>query len=578
MKSIRTGPRSGRARLPAWIVAIAMMIAALLVPGVAPVAPRTAWAADPVAATITSVDPVELTTDSLRLTPHSPYLVFKIRSTEVVDTPRVQVNEVLVYVNDVLLVVSRAVYQATPGTYPVEREINLRNDNPTHVGFFASPGVLRIRLVTTYYVTYDTNFQPTSSNEFQIPIVAAGPPPPAAPRILTTAIYPHSPNRAQIRWQDNSSNETGFEIERIITVGDTRAGGKAATVAAPSDGLFLRYAVVGPDVTVFTDKKAFPLSTVSYRVRALLGAVASDASPSATLVTPSPKACRRPSFDLWSGMVRFRDPGDKNQYRMELRRRGSRVVGDVFRDPGNGDPVGRFIGTTSVASPVLEGSIRFTDDEALPTELPGQPLFLPDTRYLLRLTLLTQGGAAYREMSAAVIAPWAAPSSTQELALADRMGVLSVGPFDAGDVPPSWALAEICMKGGASPKKVGPKGTVVFSLALENGGECGIGSGRLALQLAARGGDIVSVESGRGELVSQSALAALVSLPTLGPTEVSGTQRDLLFITVEVTSAVGGTVELDADVFDVIDPTLRTAQLPAAIVVPATRTFAVSVR
>jgi len=55
-----------------------------------------------------------------------------------------------------------------------------------------------------------------------------------------------------LSWTDNSDNESGFEIQRLI-----------------EDGEFQRIGIVAGNVTSFTDRTADPNLSYTYRVRAI---------------------------------------------------------------------------------------------------------------------------------------------------------------------------------------------------------------------------------------------------------------------------------------------------------------------
>lgn len=80
--------------------------------------------------------------------------------------------------------------------------------------------------------------------------VTAGSPPPAAPSLAKAEAI--SSKRINLKWQDNSSNEAGFEIDYKIG-----AGGTYATLAT-----------VGPNVTTYQATTLSPGTTYYYRVRA----------------------------------------------------------------------------------------------------------------------------------------------------------------------------------------------------------------------------------------------------------------------------------------------------------------------
>jgi fibronectin type 3 domain-containing protein len=76
--------------------------------------------------------------------------------------------------------------------------------------------------------------------------------PPNAPTNLRYTRLLH--NLVDLAWNDNSSNETSFELER-----------------ADGGGLFNLIATLGPDTTTFTDAPLQPSSVYSYRVRSVSG-------------------------------------------------------------------------------------------------------------------------------------------------------------------------------------------------------------------------------------------------------------------------------------------------------------------
>ncbi len=428
--------------------------------------------------------------------------------------------------------------------------------------------------------SHPTRSSPPLSLRFQSG--CRGDPLPAAPSDLRTSVYPHLPTKVRLDWKDNTTNESGFEIERMITVGDTTTDAAASHAkASEGDGVFQPYASVGKGITSFIDKKAYPGSKVEYRVRAKVGATNSSASPVATAITPPPKACRRPSFDLWSGGVRFADPKGENRYLLVLKARGNRLSGWVYRetidDWEEDEPqlglCGWFNGLTPPSSNLLVGTIVFTNDAPIAAD-DLHPAYQLNTPYTMRLQLATEGRFAYQEIADGSIEPAGASLFAEPLSGSPARAKASKFLY----YPQPWALAEICLKGSALPRQPAPNDTVAFSIALQNGGSCGIGNGRLALRLAARGGTIATVTPGRGAIMSVTDSAALISLPTLGPTGTNATLRDAILIAVFATAPSGGTVELDAEVYDIASLNERRALLPVGIVVPALRTFAVTVK
>jgi hypothetical protein len=92
---------------------------------------------------------------------------------------------------------------------------------------------------------------------------------PPAPAGLVAAAP--SPTSVNLIWQDTSTTEDGFQIER-------RGG---------SDGSFSQIAVVGPNATHYSDTSALPNTAYAYRVRAFNSTGASTFSAEAAVVTPS---------------------------------------------------------------------------------------------------------------------------------------------------------------------------------------------------------------------------------------------------------------------------------------------------
>jgi hypothetical protein len=85
---------------------------------------------------------------------------------------------------------------------------------------------------------------------------------PAAPSTLTATVPANVNGRVNLAWKDNSTTETGFEVERSTS----------ATTG------FTRIATVGANVIAFADTAAPRRTTVFYRVRAVNAAGASGYS------------------------------------------------------------------------------------------------------------------------------------------------------------------------------------------------------------------------------------------------------------------------------------------------------------
>lgn len=105
------------------------------------------------------------------------------------------------------------------------------------------------------------------SSEARASTPATGPP--AAPSNLNVSLV--SPRRIDLRWQDMSGDETGFQIERMT------AAMNWTVIATPGTG-----------VTTYSDAGVNPSATYSYRVRAFNSAGHSPYSNVATMFTMVP--------------------------------------------------------------------------------------------------------------------------------------------------------------------------------------------------------------------------------------------------------------------------------------------------
>ncbi|MDX1748204.1 MAG: hypothetical protein R3324_19895, partial [Halobacteriales archaeon] len=109
--------------------------------------------------------------------------------------------------------------------------------------------------------------------------------PPTAPSDVTS--FAHGPERVRVSWTDNSSTETGFEVQRSL-----QAGGGFETVASTP-----------ADTTEFVDETVQAETTYRYRVRAMgAGGTSSDFSEGAAVTTlpppnpASPFECERQGY------------------------------------------------------------------------------------------------------------------------------------------------------------------------------------------------------------------------------------------------------------------------------------------
>jgi hypothetical protein len=108
---------------------------------------------------------------------------------------------------------------------------------------------------------------------------AGATPPPSAPSNLTVGVNASSPSSAiDVRWSDNSSNESNFLVERS------------------TDGFnFTQVASLGANVTAFTNSGLAASTTYTYRVRASNGGGFSAYSDVASATTSAPPPPTVPS-------------------------------------------------------------------------------------------------------------------------------------------------------------------------------------------------------------------------------------------------------------------------------------------
>jgi predicted phage tail protein len=129
-----------------------------------------------------------------------------------------------------------------------------------------APGILKWN--TTYYwrVNARNSFDGTSSwSRYRYFKTAAGPPPDAPSNLVATPI---SSYRIFLSWQDNSSEETGFKIERKT-----------------GSGSYSQIATVGANVTSYSNTLASANTTYYYRVRAYKGTLNSNCCEEASATT-----------------------------------------------------------------------------------------------------------------------------------------------------------------------------------------------------------------------------------------------------------------------------------------------------
>ncbi len=125
-----------------------------------------------------------------------------------------------------------------------------------------SAGVQVVRVV---WDAVGTSGYAGNLNWLKLTAAATAPGVPAAPSGLTAT---DSPTQVNLTWTDNSSNETGFVIER-----------------AANGGAFQVIATVGPGVTAYADASAWASTSYTYRVGATGSAGNSASSNLATVTT-----------------------------------------------------------------------------------------------------------------------------------------------------------------------------------------------------------------------------------------------------------------------------------------------------
>jgi titin len=139
----------------------------------------------------------------------------------------------------------------------------------TNFYYDIAPGILNWN--TTYYwrVNARNSFGSTSSwSSYRYFKTAVGPPPNAPSNLVATPI---SSSRIDLTWQDNSSDETGFKIERKT-----------------GSGSYFQIATVGADVTSYSNTFLSAGTTYYYRVRAYKGTLNSDYCEEASATTLPP--------------------------------------------------------------------------------------------------------------------------------------------------------------------------------------------------------------------------------------------------------------------------------------------------
>jgi hypothetical protein len=118
-------------------------------------------------------------------------------------------------------------------------------------------GVLNWNTVYYWRVNASNSYDSTSSwSRYRYFRTAVGPPPEAPSGLIADAV---SSSQIDLTWQDNSSDEAGFKIER-----------------GTGSGAYSQIATVGADVTSYSNTRLSANTEYYYRVRAYKGTINSD--------------------------------------------------------------------------------------------------------------------------------------------------------------------------------------------------------------------------------------------------------------------------------------------------------------
>jgi len=143
----------------------------------------------------------------------------------------------------------------------------------TDLSYNLTEGTLKWNTLYYWRVNATNSYGSTSSwSSYRYFRTAVGPPPEAPTHLTATAI---SSSQIYLVWQDNSSDETGFKIERKT-----------------SSGSYSQIATVGVNITTYSNSRLRASTQYYYRVRAYKGTLYSGycQEASATTLPPPPSA------------------------------------------------------------------------------------------------------------------------------------------------------------------------------------------------------------------------------------------------------------------------------------------------
>jgi titin len=140
----------------------------------------------------------------------------------------------------------------------------------TNLYYDIAPGTLNWNTYYYWRVNARNSYGTSSWSSYRYFKTAVGPPPNAPSNLVATPI---SSSRINLTWQDNSSDETGFKIERKT-----------------GSGYYYQIATVGAGVTSYSSVYLSAGTMYYYRVRAYKGTLNSDycEEASATTLAPPP--------------------------------------------------------------------------------------------------------------------------------------------------------------------------------------------------------------------------------------------------------------------------------------------------